>query len=58
MHELDCDVPVPHHLFREDELRSVWEGFHVLELERKEYHSQHDGADLVSAYWEVWAERI
>ena len=58
VHELDCDVPVPHHLFQEDELRSVWEGFHVLELERNEHHSQHDGADLISAYWEVWAERI
>jgi SAM-dependent methyltransferase len=56
--EPDCDVPVPHHLFREDELRDVWEGFRILELERKEYHSQHYGADLISAYWEVWAERV
>ena len=56
--ETDCDVPVLHHLFREDELRDVWEGFRIVELERKAHSFQHDGADLISAYWEVWAERI
>ena len=55
--EPDCDVPVPHHLFREDELRSVWEGFRILDLERKTHSFQHDGADLISAHWEVWAEK-
>jgi len=58
VHELDCNVPVPHHLFREDELHSVWEGFHILELERKTHPFQRDGAGLISAHWEVWAERI
>jgi hypothetical protein len=56
--EPDCDVPVPHHLFREDEMRSVWEGFRILELERKTHPFQRDGADLISAHWEVWAERM
>jgi SAM-dependent methyltransferase len=58
--ETDCDVPVPHHLFREDELRSVWEGFHILELERKaqEYIDANSGQSRLSAHWEVWAERV
>ena len=56
--EPDCDVPVPHHLFREEELRCVWDGFHILELERKTHPFQSDGADLISAHWEVWAERV
>ena len=58
--EPDCDVPVPHHLFREDELRSVWEGFRILELERKveEYVDANSGQPRLSAQWEVWAERV
>jgi SAM-dependent methyltransferase len=57
--ETDCDVPVPHHLFREDELRSVWEGFRILELERKtdEWVDTDSGQSYLSAHWEVWAER-
>lgn len=57
--ELDCDVPVPHHLFREDELRSVWEGFRILELERKTHEwGGESGQPKLSAHWEVWAERM
>lgn len=58
--EPDCDVPAPHHLFHEDELRSVWEGFHILELERKvqEYTDANSDQSLLSAHWEVWAERV
>ena len=54
--ESDCDVPVPHHLFREDGLRSVWEGFHILELERKTHErvDAHSGQSRLSAHWEVW----
>lgn len=58
--EPDCDVPVPHHLFREDELRSVWAGFRILELERKthEWMDTDSGKPRLSAHWEVWAERV
>jgi SAM-dependent methyltransferase len=58
--ETDCDVPVPHHLFREDELRSVWEGFRILELERKthEWVDANSGQPRLSAHWEVGAERV
>jgi len=58
--ELDCDVPVPHHLFREDELHSVWEGFHIMELERKtqEWVNANSDQPRLSAHWEVWAERM
>jgi SAM-dependent methyltransferase len=58
--ESDCDVPVPHHLFHEDELRSVWEGFRTLELERKtyEWRDADSGQPYLSAHWEVWAERV
>ena len=58
--ETDCDVPVPHHLFREDELRSLWEGFRILELERKthEWRDADSGQPYLSAHWEVWAERV
>ena len=58
--EPDCYVPVPHHLFREDELRSVWEGFRILKLERKveEYVDANSGQPRLSAQWEVWAERM
>ncbi len=57
--ETDCDVPVPHHLFREDELRSVWEGFRILELERKTREwVEESGQPKLSAHWEVWAERV
>lgn len=58
--ESDCDIPVPHHLFGEDELRSVWEGFRILELERKvqEYVDANSGQSRLSAHWEVWAERV
>ena len=57
--ETDCDVPVPHHLFREDELRSVWEGFRILELERKtDEWEDESGQTRLSAHWEVWAERV
>jgi SAM-dependent methyltransferase len=58
--DLGCDVPAPHHLFREDELRSVWEGFRMVELERKvdEYVDPKSGQPRRSAHWEVWAERV
>jgi hypothetical protein len=57
--ELDCDVPVPHHLFREDELRDVWEGFRIVELERKSHEWVGESSQpTVSAHWEVWAERV
>jgi SAM-dependent methyltransferase len=58
--ESDCDVPVPHHLFREDELQAVWEGFRILELERKthEWRDADSGQPYLSAHWEVWAERV
>ena len=58
--DLGCDAPVPHHLFHEDELRSVWEGFRIVELERKldEYVDPTSGQPRPSAHWEVWAERM
>lgn len=59
VHELDCHVSVPHHLFHEDELRSVWEGFRILELERKVHEWRDEsGQPKLSAHWEVWAERV
>jgi len=57
--ERDCDVLAPHHLFREDELRAMWEGFHILELERTESERvDESGQPKLSAHWEVWAERV
>jgi tellurite methyltransferase len=57
--EPDCDVLVPHHLFREDELRAVWKGFLVMDLERNEYERVGaSGQPKLSAHWEVWAERV
>ena len=57
--EPDCDVPAPHHLFHEDELRAVWAGFHIIELERNEYERvDESGQPKLSAHWEVWAERV
>ena len=57
--ERDCDVLVPHHLFREDELRAVWEGFRIVDLERNEYERVGEsGQPKLSAHWEVWAERV
>ena len=57
--EPDCDVPVPHHLFHEDELRSVWEGFRIVELERKtDEWGGESGQPKLSAHWEIWAERM
>jgi SAM-dependent methyltransferase len=58
--EPDCDAPVPHHPFHEDELCCVWEGFRVLELERKthEWRDVDFGQPCLSAHWEVWAERV
>jgi len=57
--EPDCDVPVPHHLFLEDELRAVWEGFRIADLEQNEYERVGEsGQPKLSAHWEVWAERV
>jgi SAM-dependent methyltransferase len=56
--ESDCDVPVPHHLFHEGELRSVWEGFRIMELEQNVYErAGESNRPMSSAHWEVWAER-
>ena len=56
--ERDCDVPVPHHLFHEDELRAVWADFRIMELEQNVYErGGESGQSVLSGHWEVWAER-
>jgi tellurite methyltransferase len=57
--EFGCDMPSPHHLFQEDELRAVWDGFRLVELERKAYQFQRGDPPeiLTSAHWEVLAEK-
>jgi SAM-dependent methyltransferase len=50
---------VPHHFFTEDEIRAVLEGFRLIELERGErsFVEEATGHLVLSAHWEVWAER-